>query len=127
MSRCEPPAALRGKSGWHWVQPPKRPWENEPEAVFWRPVSASWSNPVNLSPSEAWERGHRYLRPVPTPDELDGLVRAARSALAAMSDGLDYLYEQDNCAACEITLQDAGNALAAALAAPAFKESGDGE
>lgn len=88
--RCEPPEGLRDRDGWHWVEfegfnhptHGKRP---VLMATQWwdRRHDNCWSDPFTLRmiwPENMAKKGYRYIAPVPTPDALAALVRAAREA-----------------------------------------------
>ena len=69
--RCEPPEALRGQGGWHWLTTDN----GHIRCVYWCPDRNGWM--------AGW--GWSYLCPVPTPDQITEIARL-RAALADIRD-----------------------------------------
>lgn len=95
--RCEPPEALRGIDGWHWLQRLSA----DPELAWWFPPwTAKGGGPVfegrwgqipgriPLRATDAAAAGYRYVTLAITPEHVAALVRAARGVLLAV-DNLD--------------------------------------
>lgn len=80
--RCEPPDALRGVDGWHWVEAPAI--KLQVVRRWWRARGEwCWANM-----DERTLRSFRYLSPVLTPAEADALqaeVERLRTALQRIS------------------------------------------
>ena len=74
-AKCEPPEALRGVDGFHWVQPPK---SSEPRVRRWRWTWGLWQDGA----AETTLAGYAYIEPVLTPAEVAAL-RAERDAAVA--------------------------------------------
>lgn len=81
-ARCEPPEALRGRGGWHWI---KRHgmfiarWQTFPTS---KGLDAHWITDDHKTATPDWaaERwGWTYIAPVPDPADLAALVRDARA------------------------------------------------
>lgn len=116
MSRCEPPEGLRERGGWHRLS-----WaNNDPGYYRWNVMEINghkiglWCGlefTMENTPERAFSAGYRYIAPVPSPEELGALVRAAREVVTFLA-----LYTLEN---------EQVNILSAALAP--FKETFDGQ
>ena len=95
-AKCEPPEALRGVDGWHWVQlpfvavPTPIAWMCNPDNQEreWRMPSA----PAFVSGESKTARTWRYLSPALTPTEAAAL-RAERDAAVAERDELQATFD----------------------------------
>lgn len=113
MSRCEPPAGTTPFRSitYHWLT------NTDPADVRigeWQAADdlgqGYWRAPIPKKPEDAYDAGWRYLRPVPTPEELDALLKAARAVASEFAQQHPLIAD-----------------LNAALAAPSLKERADGE
>lgn len=113
MSRCEPPDVTRAAT--YWLLNP----DGSAKVGVWRPPSGplssgAWDTGGIVASCDLWTRYGWTCGPaVPTPEELDALLKAARALLRySMSDEGHSIYVEN---------------MRAALAAPSFKERTDGE
>lgn len=115
-ARCEPPEALRGGYGYHYINLVGRLVETGADHTvirLWVPSLQYWTGPGgHMDPRTAFSEGYRYLSPVPTPSEIATLVRAGRAVVQFVAHYPELK-------------TPATDALSAALAAPSFKEIGD--
>lgn len=79
-TRCEPPERLREVKGWHWVEV-----RGLHECLKWRRYSPAhdwrWEyGEGEVAPDSETAQRWLYISPIPSPADVEALVRAARSA-----------------------------------------------
>lgn len=77
--KCEPPEALRGVDGWHWL--------NGNCPVFWMAdvQEWDWTEDENVGPDAAYRYGYRYVEPCTTPAEAATLREERDAAVAEVA------------------------------------------